>query len=422
MLSSCLICPQRYTGDMTRYDYLIIGNGIAAVTAAETIRERDSQGSIAILSDEPHLLYSRVLLPSYLKRRISREKLFLRTIDDFLRRAIDLFPETAVAAVDTKEKNVLLRNGKRIGYEKLLIASGGRVKPWGTPADAEYVYRLQTLGDADRLMHALPRIKHALVVGSSFIALEFLEIFVLNQIAPTLVIRGAHFFPEMLDAGGGEMLGEQFKKHNIVIRADDEIGEIAATGRALRIKTKALRDVEADGIAVGVGVERNHEFLAGSGIEVGARGIKTNEFLETNASDVWAAGDVAEFYDVILEKRQCLGNWTNAFLQGKAAGLAMTGGREPFRAVSSYSITNLGFQITALGDVSDASDAIVRLDRARMTYERLFLRSGRLVGAALINKFQDRAHLSRLIEGKTPIESYRERLGDPGFDIGEIVG
>ena len=145
-----------------------------------------------------------------------------------------------------------------------------------------------------------------------------------------------------------------------------------------------------------------------------------NEFLETNMEGIFAAGDVAEFYDLILGKHRVQGNWTNAFLQGKIAGLNMTGSRNPFKNVSAYSITNLGFQITALGDCDKDAESVVRIDRKNRRYERFFIRDGCIIGAALINSFQDKPYLATLIEKRVNMEVYRERLSDWEFDIRTI--
>ena len=110
---------------MTRYDYLIIGGGLAGVTAAETIRVEDPRGSIAIVGDEPHILYSRVLIPSYLKGKISRHQLFLRRSEDFSEKQIDLLLGAQVTAVDPARKEVAFADRDPIAYQKLLITSGG---------------------------------------------------------------------------------------------------------------------------------------------------------------------------------------------------------------------------------------------------------------------------------------------------------
>lgn len=401
---------------MAKYDYLIIGGGIAGVTAAETIRENDKDASIAIFSGEPHPLYSRVLLPSYLKRRISREQVFLRTVDDFTKKRIDLRLEQKVTGIDVNRKEIVLGSATA-GYDKLLIASGGKVTAWGTEEEQRFLYRLQTIDDADRIAQALGTLTRPVVVGASFISLELLEIFTASGITPQLLARDTHFFQQFLDPAGGEILYNNFYSHGIAVQFNDEISEILVRGDSLLLNTKGLRRIECDSIAVGIGVERSIGFLKGSGIPIGERGVITNEFLETGKEGVYAAGDIAEFYDTLQEKHHVEGNWTNAFLHGKRAGLNMVGKREVFQAVSSYSITNFGYHITVLGDTMGIEDTIIRSDPARARYERLFLKDGRIVGAALINQFQDKSHVTKLIVSRVSVEQYRNALRDVAFDI-----
>jgi NTE family protein len=405
-------------GGMVRYEYLIIGGGIAGVTAAETIRERDPAGSIAILSDEQHLPYSRVLLPSYLKRRIKREQLFLRGAEDFSGRRIDFYRGRAAAGVDTRRREAATVGGEAFGYQKLLIAGGGKANWWPPEFTSDLVYRLQTMDDADRLLTALPAIREPVIVGSSFIALEFIEIFILNRITPRILTKEPRFFGRMLDEDGGELLEENFKERGIRLFFDEEIISVERAGEGLRVSAKGAGKLSAGALAVGIGIERNTGFLKDSGILFGEKGgVRTNEFLETNAAGVFAAGDIAEYYDMIAGRRRLVGNWTNAVLQGKIAGVNMVGRRIPFANVSSYAITNLGFQLTAVGECDNGLEAVSRLDERQRRYARFFIRDGVLVGAFLINSFKDKPHLAELIAKRANLEKYSARLADPAFDI-----
>ncbi len=405
---------------MTKYDYLIIGNGIAGVTAAETIREHAPSASIAIIGEEPHILYSRVLIPAYLKKRIPREKLFLRKPDDFKQKGIDLFLETQVTSIDPNRHEVHCTDKEGIHFGKLLIATGGKVREWGRHEDRPLVYRLQTMDDADRLARDLQLLKQPLVIGASFISLEFLEIFALNNVSPTLLAVNPHFFSQFLDPQGGELFYENFERHGIRAQFNDSVSSVTITEVRVHVETKALHKLTCDSFAVGIGLDRSIEFLKGSDIEVG-RGVRANEYLETNIENIYAAGDSTEFFDVVFEKYRLVGNWMGAFLQGKTAGMNMIGAHIPFRAVSTYSITNLGFQITALGDTVEYDNSVIRVDPVKREYERLFIKNDYLVGAALINRFQDKTAIATLIDKKIPIAPYHKNLRDFSFDIRTIA-
>lgn len=421
------------------YQYVIIGGGIAGVTAAENIRQKDPTNRIAIISEESEILYSRVLLPSYLKKRITREQLFLRRPADFTDKGIDVLMNERVVGIDAKHRDVLLENGHTVGYQKLLLSTGGRVKQWDVTKSEPWLYRLQTIEDADRMRQALDqnRIINPVIAGSSFITLEFLEIFTSWGITPNLVVRDKHFFSRFVEEQGGQLFGNNFERHGIramysdviaqVLPGDSPSGDTPNTDKRpgaepvppLKALTRGLAQIPCDAVCLGIGIERPMEYLAGSGIERGEKGIRTNQYLETNDPRVFAAGDAAEFFDVIAGEYRVGGNWTNAVLQGKIAGLNMAGEHNEFRRVTSYSITNLGFQITVLGS-QDAKECIMRVEWGKNQYERLFLKNGAVVGAALINRFQDKTHITKLIENRILLDAWREALADIRFDIHQI--
>ena len=414
-----------YTLSMRVYDYLIIGGGIAGVTAAETIRSRLPRVSIGIVSREPEILYSRVLLPAYVKGKIPRSKLFLRTHDRFAEQKIELVAPYEALGIDVPRREVRLNDGTFVQYGALLVASGGQGKPGGTAADQSLIYRLQTIEDADRLLAAIPGIKKPVVIGASFIGLEFLETFVLHKIMPTALMRDAYFFGNFLDAAGGELFHRHLRLHGVAFSAKTEIAGLLHAEDEVKITTTTGQELTADALAVGIGIDRSFGFLEGSGVVLGAQGVLTNEFLETNQPGIFAAGDVAEFYDSVSGTHHTDGNWTSAFLQGRQAGLAMVGERVAFNRLATYSITNFGLQITALGSCinvdTPGSEAVSRHEEEGTRYERFFFRDGALAGAFLINHFSDKAHLAALITSRTWVEEWRRDLQNPRFDIRRIA-
>lgn len=409
---------------MERYDYVIIGSGIAGVSAAEAIREHDHTGTIAIISDEPHILYSRVLLPSLLKKKIARERVFLRTRDAFEKKRIALLLGEKALSVNADAYEVALASGLRLRWRKLLVATGGKPRHWGGAENQllsgqlqKHGYRLQTIDDADRLAADLPRLREPAVIGSSFIALEFLDIFVTRGLRPRLICRGPHLFSSILDEDGGALLAHGFALRGVICHFDDSITHIAEQENALVVETAKRASFRADALAMGIGIERAVGFLDGSGIILGKTGVLTNEFLETNIPGAYAAGDVAETYDPARNTHYARGNWTNAALQGAAAGMNMAGRRTAFTAVPSYSIMALGMRIAVIGACDGASDIITRTDAAHLRYGRFFIRDGALAGAALINYSDLRPYLTEMIAHKTPVDGYRRMLTDPTFDI-----
>lgn len=408
------------------YKYLIIGGGIAGVTAAETIRERDHEGNIGICSEEPHLLYSRVLLPNYIKNVIPQDRLFLRTADDFEAKNIAFLLGKRVMFVDAEKREAKTAEGETYSFEKLLLASGGAPRTLGAPGeDKRGIFYLQTIEDADRIRDAAGNAKKAIIVGGGFIALEFLEVTRTQNIPTTLICRSPWMFGKALDAAGGALLEENLARNGVEFSFENSVTEFFGTDAVSGVMTRIGTAFRSDFVGIGAGIRRHDDFLLGTGISiVPGKGVRVNEFLETAVPGIFAAGDVAEYFDTTIGRSHTHGNWTNAFLQGKIAGENMVGNtRVPFRKAPSYSITNFGFRITCLGwtEEIEGVETLSRMDAREKMYARFFLEKGLLVGAVLINMPQKKALFARIIEEKISTPDIKSKLADINFPLENLV-
>lgn len=389
---------------------MIIGGGIAGTAAAETIRQKDQNGSIVVVSSEPHYLYSRVLLPEFVKGEVGIEKIMLRSAADYKKNNIEVLLGAEVKSADFKKNLVLLVSGESLNFQKLLIASGGRPKPWLHEAAApDNIFRFQALEDAIRIKKflSLRRGGRALVVGGGFISLEFLEILAQADYETTLLLRDKLFWPHYLDDEGLDLLKKIWNKHKISVLEGDEVAVVRKHEDAVRILTKKGLELEADFVGIGIGLERNLEFLPDLPRHGGASiGIQTNKHLETGFPSVWAAGDIVSYPDVISGKRNLCRTWSEAFMQGRIAGLNMSGSKELFQMVPAYSIGHLGQVITFIGDTVDNAE-VVRPMKSEGEYVRILAEDAIIRGAVLINAQRRVGSLSRAILNKESVEKYK---------------
>ncbi len=406
------------------YDYVIIGGGIAGTTAAETIRSRDSQATIAIISLETERLYSRVTLPAYIRDKIPREKVFLRSLEDYAKHGIDFFGGLSVIGFEAERREIHTSDGAIISGIKILIATGASLRTASLITGIEdYTFGLQTIKDADRF-HAFvagdtqPKGKNAVIVGGGFIGLEFIETAFARGYKPHLLLRDKQCFGDQLDAQGWGILEANLGRHGVIIYPETEITTSGFTADGFTVTMTGGASIATAWIGYGVGVNRNTSSFQGTGVRVN-RGIVVNEFLESSINNIWAAGDIAEYHDGIFGEDMLIGNWTNAFLQGKNAGINMTAqtpaSRTAFCAVPAYSITNLGLHITFVGITKprEGWETISRVWDDGMSYERLFIDDNIIKGAILINRFQDKMIISKLIESRQNISAQKEALHDP---------
>lgn len=409
------------------YDYVIVGGGIAGTTAAETIRQYDHSGSILIISKETDVLYSRVLLPSYIRGIIPREKAFLRSKEEYDKKNISLELGQYILRLDLEAKEIVTSEERAISYNKLLIATGGLPRSWNPPGlEPGEALRFQTIEDADRIKKTfLEPHESGIVVGGGFISLEFIETAVKYGSRVDVVLKGRKMFGEQFDAKGWEILEKNFESHGVVFHYDTEIVSVKKDQNVYQALTDKGETIGGTWIASGIGIERNYGPFQATGVKIN-KGILTDEFLKTDREDVWAAGDIAEFNDVLLGGKRMLGNWTNAFLQGRAAGFNMAheaSQHKPFQALSTYSITNLGYQFTFLGitEREEGGSDIIRVWEDGRSYERLFIKDNTIRGAILVGRFADKVALAKLIENKKDISASLSMIADPSFNVATLV-
>ncbi len=413
--------------NMRAVDYLVVGGGICGTTAAETLRRLDLDASIELVSREKHRLYSRVLLPHFVLGKIPRDKVFLRPADHFAAKKIVFSAGLEVVALDATAHVVKLSDGEAVRYGKLLIATGAEPLALGVPGESlPGVHPFRSLEDAEAIQAALaapadgPR--HAAVIGSSFIGLEFPQFFEHYGWTGHLVIRGPRFFWRVLDEAASSLIEKRLVEHGVRVLKNAEVAAFEGEDSLRGLRLKDGRFLESSFAAVGVGLRGLPEFARRAGL--GEReGIETDEYLHAAAPDVFAAGDCAFFRDVTAGRAHRLPNWLNAEEQGRYAAEAMArGSGAPYAALASYSISVFGLPISFIGDLTDSTDSLwfTRGQIAGGSLQRLHLKNGRLVGVALVGITTERVHIVALIRERRDLAPFAEQLADPAFDLQKL--
>lgn len=416
---------------MNSFDHLIIGNGIAGVSAAEEIRKRQPNTSIAIVSEENEPCYSRVLLPHYVKGKIPRERVFIKTRDWYAQAGISVFWARYAMRIDVASHEVALDDGTVLRYQKLLLASGGRARHLTIPGDDHpAVLAFRTLADADRIRETLDRVaalppdqQDVAIIGGGFIGLEYPSIFRGRGFRTHFIVRGPYYWSHTWDQTSADLLETSLTNHGVTLYKGENATVVVGDNSALlkSVQTASGRQIPARAVGYGVGLLANLTVARAAGIRTNL-GIMTNEYLETGVPDVYAAGDVAEFVDVGTGRRHRLGNWLNAIEQGRHAGTMMCGERARFASVTQYTTTVFDCIISFVGDVSmDDGVEVVARGAGTPQYGRLLLRDGKLRGATLIGRVTDRAPLVELIRRGTDLSGAGSHLADPSFDLKNLL-
>lgn len=376
---------------------LIIGGGIAGTSAAEEIRKRLPEATITILEQEQHALYSRVLLPHYIKGKISREKVFLRKPEWYAEQRIELITGIQVKSFDAWNRFVATSDGREYPFDKLLIATGG--EPSLLPDDHRGVSYLYSLDDADHLLELLSELKtrptaerQAGIYGGGFIACEYANFFKHHDIPFTLFMKGRGFWSKILSPESQLILRQHAASQGarlvtgveeLELLGDDQLSGVRTNGETFSLSL----------LGIGIGTSRDEQFLKVAGVTFD-NGIVVNASLETNLPNVWAAGDATAVEDSVVGRRVRYGNWQNALTQGKIAGQNMAGEATPFKLTSQYSTNLLGHHIVFIGDVTrSAADEVKLVTSSKTASEEHFIRDGKLVGAVLLGDLTKRGTL-----------------------------
>lgn len=336
---------------MTRY--LILGNGAAGATAAEGIRKRDAQGEIIIVSAEKHLMYSRPGLAYVAINEIPDYQVIARPPEWYAERRIRIVHGTA-AKVDPGAHRVQLLSGQSLAYDRLLIATGARAVPLPYPGAAlDGIVYLDTLDGTKELLKKAKRARRAVVVGGGITALEMAEGFAHHKLDTHYFVRRDTLWSVVFNSDESRLLAERMEEHGVHIHYNTEITEVVSD-RHKRVAGVRLPngDVFAcDLLGAGIGVKPQLDLVRETSINVD-KAILVNEYLETSAPDVYAAGDCAQIWDRWTKKHMLDVLWPTAIAAGRAAGLNMAGGREAYVKSTPFNACLLfGLHITAIGQL-----------------------------------------------------------------------
>ncbi len=395
---------------------LIIGGGVCGTSAAEELRKISSDAEITIISNENHPLYSRVLLPNYILGKAPRERMFLKKPEWHEEKNIK-FVHDEVTALDPKNKSVTTQSGATFTYDNLLIAGGGITNRLSF-SDHKNVLHFQTIEDADNIIKVCEDRKGkqtvARIVGGGFIATEFYEIFPHYGFETHVHLREDRFFERSFDLEMSKILEDHLEKNGIKVHCKDGVTDF--DGSAI----KSSKSMPCDILGVGVGLSSRFPWVIEAGVKVN-QGIVTNEFLETNLKNIYAAGNCVEYKDIVTDRTYKIGNWMNATMQGRNVARTLTGDRAPFRLVTSYASKIYGMDVISVGDAvaDEADETIIRENKEGRT--RIFLRNKRAVGASIINRTADRNPITKLIDQQIDLSDSLDKLSDPNYDLKELT-
>ncbi len=421
--------------------YLIVGQGVAGIAAAEAIRAADAAGEIVLLSDDPHGYYSRPGLAYYLTGEISRTHLFPWRDENFASLRLRRVQGQAVA-LDPIGHLLLLASGSTIAYDRLLLATGSAAQRPRLPGiDLPQVVTLDSLADAERILALAHKAHSAVVVGGGITALEIVEGLHAHCRHVHYLLRGERYWGNVLDEAEGRIVLERLAASGVQVHRHTELAAIEEKrGRVASVLTTNGQRIPCDLVAVAIGVAPRTELARSASLHID-RGLVVDEALRTSNPDIFAAGDVAQVFDPRAGKALLDTLWNTARSHGAVAGQNMAGGSVRYVKPVPLNVTRLaGITTTIIGSVGSGRDAdlvgiargdselwrdlgraLVAEDEQDVNRLRLLVGPTTLIGAVLMGDQRLSRPLQRLIGEQINITPIRAQLLAPHAPLAALL-
>lgn len=405
--------------------HLIIGNGIAGLTAAETIRHLDPAAAITLISDEAGPPYCRPMISMVLEGAVAAERLPIRPTDVYAALKITPVLGRRVSAIDTQARHVSV-DGRAYPYDRLLIASGADprlIRAEGL--DLKNVFFMRTEAHVRGMLAALPEASTALVLGGGLVGFKASYGLLRRGVKVTMLIRSGYPLSMQVDPEAGRMILNELRAHGLEVRTGVEAVAFEGGGRLTGAHLSDGTRLACDMAVIGKGVFPAHGFIPRDKIKVDA-GILVDARMETSSPGVFAAGDVAEHTDIARRIRWVNAIWPEAAAQGRIAGINMAGRCALYKGSLGRNVIRIfGLDVMAAGlvnpDGTPGCEILERRDVRAGTYRRLVFRDDRLAGMVLVNSIEQGGVLTSLIRSETPLSVAREALLRPDFNFKTLL-
>ncbi|SFS17358.1 3-phenylpropionate/trans-cinnamate dioxygenase ferredoxin reductase subunit [Microbacterium sp. cf046] len=402
---------------------VIIGGGLAAGTAAKTLRDEGYDGDVTIIADEVHPPYQRPpLSKGYLAGKEGSDKVILRPREWYVDHGIDLRTSTEAVGLDPADHAVTLADGGLLRYDSVLLATGS--SPRSLPiagAELPGVRTLRRLDDSDELAAQLREGgKRLVIIGSGWIGMEVGA--TARELGNDVTVLERD--PVPLAAAVGAEMGEVFRALHVEKGVD-----LRTSVSVERITGKASADgvvvdgetVPADIVLMGVGAAPNTALAERAGLRID-NGILTDSALRTSAPDVYAAGDVANAYHPVIQRHLRSEHWANALHAGRVAARAMLGQRVSFTDIPYFYTDqfDLGMELSGYAPLMADADLIVRGDRDAREFVAFWVDGGRIVGGMNVNVWDVNKTVQALIRSGSLVDV--DDLRDPSIPLAGLLG
>ena len=401
--------------------YLIIGNSAGGIGAAEAIREVDQNGALTIVGEEPYAAYSRPLISKYVTGEYDPDGMRIRPADFYDKHCIELKLGHKAYKMDIAKRTVTLDDGAEVGYEKLLLATGGKpIIPKMDGMGKVGIFNFINLADAIKLEEYLPEARRVVVIGGGLIGLSATEALIKRGLKVTVVEMKNYLLNTILDEPAGKMAEYAVKKYGVNIMTGRTVAKIMGEDRVTGVVFDDGHEMVCDMVVVAVGVFPRVELAQAGNINVN-RGIVVDNHMMTSVSDIYACGDVSEAYDYVYGLGRLSPVWPNAYIGGRVAGYNMAGLPTKYRGGTAMNSLNyFGLELATAGMASPPSPEgyEVLTKQGEDVYRKLVINSeDKLVGMIFVGDIDKAGIYFGLMRDQIPVTAFKDELLADDFGL-----
>lgn len=386
-------------------DYVIIGNGVAGTTAAEHIRKNDKEGSITIVTEETLPFYYRVRLNEFISGDVSEQDLIVKKDKWYKDQNIDLKTGTRITGADSKGKNIVTEDNKKIPYDRLLVATGSHsFIPPIKGFERKGVFALRSIQDAHNISDWVKDIEDVVLIGGGLLGLEAGN--ALTKLGKKVMV--VEFFPRLLprqlDVDGASRLQGIMEGMGFSFRLGAKTEEITGGDQVKGVQLEGGEALPAEMVIISAGVRPNLEMAEALGLEQD-KGIVVDENLKTSKPDIYAAGDVAAF------KGMPYGIWPAAMEQGEIAGINMAGVKKTYGGTTlSTSLKVVGIDLASAGNIDADNEFESSVLTDEKVYKKIVLENNKIIGCIMLGDTKGFNKIKKMMSEERDVSKEKDQI------------
>lgn len=401
-------------------DVLIVGAGHAAGQVVATLRQKQFAGKIALVGEEPYHPYQRPpLSKKFLAGKLAAERLYTKPASFYDNNQIDVRLQTRVDRIDRGARQVTTDDGETIDYDKLVLATGARVRKVPVPGcNLDGVHFLRGIADVERIKISMSKGKRLVIIGAGYIGLEVAAVCRQLGLDVTVVEMAGRVMSRVVSPHVSDFYELQHTNHGVKFLLSTRLAAFEGRRRVKAVVTDDNQTIPADFVVVGVGVIPNTELAAAAGLDVDD-GIVVDDRCQTVDLDVYAVGDCTSHPSSIYDRRLRLESVHNALEQAKTAANNICGTETHYSQVPWFWSDQYDLKLQIAGLSEGYDDFVIRGNPAERSFSCLYLRGGRLIAVDAINAPRDFVQSKQLIADRAKVE--KEKLADSATPLKELA-